>query len=72
MTQLADDPPHVQDAARAAVDTPPGIGTIASFWTEVPLPEASACNAPGKGGAQGLPPLRRKDADRRRRAEEPA
>ncbi|MEW1583532.1 hypothetical protein AB0407_36500 [Streptomyces microflavus] len=41
MTQLADDPPHVQDAARAAVDTPPGIGTIASFWTEVPLPEAS-------------------------------
>ncbi|WP_329467366.1 hypothetical protein [Streptomyces sp. NBC_01431] len=38
MAKLADDPPHVQAAAQAAVDGPDGIGTIASFWTEVPLP----------------------------------
>ncbi|MEV5687558.1 replication-relaxation family protein [Streptomyces sp. NPDC052164] len=50
--KLADDPPHVQAAARAAVDTPPGIGTIASYWTEVPLPATGTWNAPGKGGAQ--------------------
>ncbi|WP_333738532.1 hypothetical protein [Streptomyces sp. IBSBF 2806] len=42
MAKLAVDPPHVQ----AAVDRPDGISTIASYWTEVPLP------ATGKGGAQ--------------------
>ncbi|MFF2721358.1 replication-relaxation family protein [Streptomyces sp. NPDC058011] len=52
LARLADDPPHVQAAAQAAVDTPPGIGTIASFWTEVPLPATGTWNAPGKGGAQ--------------------
>lgn len=50
--KLADDPPHVRAAAQAAVDTPPGIGTIASYWTEVPLPATGTWNAPGKGGAQ--------------------
>ncbi|MFJ5657165.1 replication-relaxation family protein [Streptomyces microflavus] len=52
VAKLADDPPHVQAAAQAAVDGPPGIGTIASYWTEVPLPATGTWNAPGKGGAQ--------------------
>ncbi|MFJ3637602.1 replication-relaxation family protein [Streptomyces sp. NPDC090112] len=52
MAKLADDPPHVQAAAQAAVDSPDGIGTIASYWTEVPLPATGTWNAPGKGGAQ--------------------
>ncbi|MFD9289670.1 replication-relaxation family protein [Streptomyces sp. NPDC060030] len=52
LTRLADDPPHVRAAAQAAVDTPDGIGTIASFWTEVPLPATGTWNTPGKGGAQ--------------------
>ncbi|MCL7382226.1 replication-relaxation family protein [Streptomyces sp. 35G-GA-8] len=52
MAKLADDPPHVQSAAQAAVDGPDGIGTIASYWTEVPLPATGTWNAPGKGGAQ--------------------
>ncbi|MFJ3439363.1 replication-relaxation family protein [Streptomyces cyaneofuscatus] len=52
LAKLADDPPHVQAAAQAAVDTPPGIGTIGSYWTEVPLPATGTWNAPGKGGAQ--------------------
>ncbi|MEU4180921.1 replication-relaxation family protein [Streptomyces sp. NPDC026589] len=52
LAKLADDPPHVQAAVQAALDTPPGIGTIASYWTEVPLPATGTWNAPGKGGAQ--------------------
>ncbi|WP_245703800.1 hypothetical protein [Streptomyces lushanensis] len=52
MARLTDDPPHVQAAARAAVDGPDGIGTIASYWTEVPLPATGTWNTPGKGGAQ--------------------
>ncbi len=52
MAKLADDPPHVQAAAQAAVDSPSGIGTIASYWTDVPLPATGTWNAPGKGGAQ--------------------
>ncbi|MFJ1804458.1 replication-relaxation family protein [Streptomyces sp. NPDC088180] len=52
LARLVDDPPHVRAAAQAAVDTPSGIGTIASFWTEVPLPATGTWNAPGKGGAQ--------------------
>ncbi|MCX5078607.1 hypothetical protein OHA84_37120 [Streptomyces sp. NBC_00513] len=52
MAKLADDLPHVQAAAQAAVDSPDGIGTIASYWTEVPLPATGTWNAPGKGGAQ--------------------
>ncbi|MFI0990542.1 replication-relaxation family protein [Streptomyces exfoliatus] len=52
LARLAVDPPHVQAAAQAAVDGPDGIGTIASYWTEVPLPATGTWNAPGKGGAQ--------------------
>ncbi|MCX4799880.1 replication-relaxation family protein [Streptomyces sp. NBC_01242] len=52
MARLAVDPPHVQAAAQAAVDGPDGIGTIASYWTEVSLPATGTWNAPGKGGAQ--------------------
>ncbi|MER6601600.1 replication-relaxation family protein [Streptomyces parvus] len=52
LAKLADDPPHVQAAAQAAVDTPSGVGTIGSYWTEVPLPATGTWNAPGKGGAQ--------------------
>ncbi|MGW8065978.1 replication-relaxation family protein [Streptomyces ziwulingensis] len=52
MARLTVDPPHVQAAAQAAVDSPDGIGTIASYWTEVPLPATGTWNAPGKGGAQ--------------------
>ncbi|MFI1815191.1 hypothetical protein ACH414_33120 [Streptomyces sp. NPDC020422] len=58
---LAKDPAEVRVAAQAAVDGPVGTGTIASFWTEVPLPAAGTWNAPGKGGAQAgivLPPRR--------------
>ncbi|MFF5721263.1 replication-relaxation family protein [Streptomyces buecherae] len=52
IAKLADDPPHAQAAAQAAVDSPNGIGTIASYWTEVPLPATGTWNASGKGGAQ--------------------
>ncbi|MFF2864681.1 replication-relaxation family protein [Streptomyces rubiginosohelvolus] len=52
LAKLADDPPHIQAAAQAAVDGPSGIGTIGSYWTEVPLPATGTWNAPGKGGAQ--------------------
>lgn len=52
MARLVKDLPHVQVAAQAAIDSPDGIGTIASFWTEVSLPATGTWNAPGKGGAQ--------------------
>ncbi|MEV7282703.1 replication-relaxation family protein [Streptomyces sp. NPDC093111] len=52
MARLAKDSAEVRAAAQAAVDSPDGIGTIASFWTEVPLPATGTWNAPGKGGAQ--------------------
>lgn len=52
MSRLADDLPEVRVAAQADVDTPAGVGTIASYWTEVPLPATGTWNAPGKGGAQ--------------------
>ncbi|MEE1931189.1 replication-relaxation family protein [Streptomyces sp. TRM 70351] len=52
MARLTVDPLHVQAAAQAAVDGPRGVGTIASYWTEVPLPATGTWKAPGKGGAQ--------------------
>ncbi|MGI5485155.1 replication-relaxation family protein [Streptomyces lavendofoliae] len=52
MARLTVDPPHVQAAAQAAADGPRGVGTIASYWTEVSLPATGTWNAPGKGGAQ--------------------
>ncbi|WP_242569525.1 hypothetical protein [Streptomyces sp. NP-1717] len=48
MAKLTDDLPHV----RAAVDAPDGIGTIASYFTEIPLPATGTWNTPGRGGAQ--------------------
>ncbi|NEA46884.1 replication-relaxation family protein [Streptomyces sp. SID10815] len=48
MARLTVEPPHAQ----AAADGPDGIGTIASYWTEVSLPATGTWNAPGKGGAQ--------------------
>ncbi|WP_371095368.1 replication-relaxation family protein [Streptomyces sanglieri] len=50
--KLANDPAEVRATAQAAVDAPDGIGTIASYWTEAPLPATGTWNAPGKGGAQ--------------------
>ncbi|MFD3875876.1 replication-relaxation family protein [Streptomyces sp. NPDC058623] len=52
MAKRTDDPPEVRAAAQAAVDASAGVGTIASYWTEVPLPATGTWNAPGKGGAQ--------------------
>ncbi|MEK8141704.1 hypothetical protein NKH18_01010 [Streptomyces sp. M10(2022)] len=52
MARLADDLSEVRAAAQAVVDAPAGVGTIASYWTEVPLPATGTWNAPGKGGAQ--------------------
>ncbi|WP_405817390.1 hypothetical protein OG705_00130 [Streptomyces sp. NBC_00838] len=52
MAKLTDDLPHVRAAAQAAVDAPDGIGTIASYFTEIPLPATGTWNTPGRGGAQ--------------------
>ncbi|MEU9108872.1 replication-relaxation family protein [Streptomyces xanthophaeus] len=52
MAKLADDPADVRAAAQAVVDAPGGIGTIASYFTEVPLPATGNWNTAGKGGAQ--------------------
>ncbi|WP_406259455.1 replication-relaxation family protein [Actinacidiphila glaucinigra] len=49
---LAGEPPEALAAARAAVEAPDGLGTIASYATEVPLPATGTWNAPGRGGAQ--------------------
>ncbi|MEU2135228.1 replication-relaxation family protein [Streptomyces sp. NPDC018352] len=52
LARMTKDPDKVRAAAQAAIDAPAGIGTIASYWTEVPLPATGTWNAPGKGGAQ--------------------
>ncbi|MFJ5221088.1 replication-relaxation family protein [Streptomyces sp. NPDC088354] len=39
-------------AAWAAVDCPAGLGSLASYATEVPLPATGTWNAPGRGGTQ--------------------
>ncbi|MER7048348.1 replication-relaxation family protein [Streptomyces jumonjinensis] len=52
LTLLAGEPAEAVAAARAVVDAPPGIGTIGSYGTEIPLPATGTWNAPGKGGAQ--------------------
>lgn len=38
LSQLASEPADVRAAAQAAFDAPAGLGTIASYATEVPLP----------------------------------
>lgn len=47
LTLLAGEPPQALAEARAVVDGPAGIGTIASYATEVPLPATGTWNAPG-------------------------
>ncbi|MFD6181481.1 hypothetical protein [Streptomyces goshikiensis] len=49
---LTAEPAEAKAAAQAAVDAPAGVGTIASYATEVPLPATGTWGAPGKGGAQ--------------------
>ncbi|MYX68635.1 protein involved in plasmid replication-relaxation, partial [Streptomyces sp. KhCrAH-43] len=52
LAKLATDPPAVRAAAQAVVDAPGGVGSIGSYWTEVPLPVAGSWSTPGRGGAQ--------------------
>ncbi|MFE3905693.1 replication-relaxation family protein [Streptomyces sp. NPDC059153] len=52
LAQLVDEPAEVLAAAQAAVDAPDGLGTIASYATEVALPATGTWSNPGKGGAQ--------------------
>ncbi|MER6218512.1 hypothetical protein ABT213_31295 [Streptomyces sp. NPDC001674] len=49
---LIREPAEAKAAAKAAVDAPTGVGTIASYATKVPLPATGTGGAPGKGGAQ--------------------
>ncbi|MFI1018236.1 hypothetical protein [Streptomyces sp. NPDC020965] len=34
---LTGEPAEAVDAARAVAGAPPGVGTIGSYWTEIPL-----------------------------------
>ena len=52
LTLLAGEPADAVAAAQAVVDAPGGIGAIASYWTEVPLPATGTWSTPGRGGAQ--------------------
>ncbi|MFJ8856326.1 replication-relaxation family protein [Streptomyces sp. NPDC102437] len=52
LARMTEDPAEVRAAAQAAIDAPGGIGTIAQYWTEVPLPATGTWSTPGKGGAQ--------------------
>ncbi|MET9197064.1 replication-relaxation family protein [Streptomyces olivaceus] len=52
LAQLASEPADVRAAAQAAVGAPAGVGTIASYATEVALPATGTWSNPGKGGAQ--------------------
>lgn len=52
LTQLASESADVRAAAQAAFDAPAGLGTIASYATEVALPTTGTWANPGKGGAQ--------------------
>ncbi|MGW2248451.1 replication-relaxation family protein [Streptomyces hirsutus] len=52
LAQLDGEPADVLAAARAAVDVPAGLGTLASYATEVALPVTGTWSNPGKGSAQ--------------------
>ncbi|MFG3533219.1 replication-relaxation family protein [Streptomyces sp. NPDC047917] len=52
LARMTEDPAEVRAAAQAAIDAPGGIGMIAQYWTEVPLPATGTWSTPGKGGAQ--------------------
>ncbi|MER6075366.1 replication-relaxation family protein [Streptomyces sp. NPDC001817] len=49
---LEGEPADVLAAAQAAVDAPAGLGTLASYATEVALPATGTWSNPGRGGAQ--------------------
>lgn len=51
-TMLKVEPDEAVAAAKAAVEAPAGIGSIASFATEVPLPPTGTWTSAGKGGAR--------------------
>ncbi|MFJ9915104.1 replication-relaxation family protein [Actinacidiphila glaucinigra] len=52
LTRLTGEPPEALTAARAVVAAPGGIGSLASYATEVPLPATGSWNVPGRGGVQ--------------------
>ncbi|MGW2601215.1 replication-relaxation family protein [Streptomyces klenkii] len=52
LSLLAGEPAEALAAARAAVDAPDGIGTIASYATEVALPAKGTWKNPGLGSAR--------------------
>ncbi|MEU9190770.1 hypothetical protein AB0D14_40985 [Streptomyces sp. NPDC048484] len=52
LTELDSEPTDVLAAAQDAVDAPAGLGTIASYATEVPLPATGTWSNLGKGGAR--------------------
>ncbi|MFF9490231.1 replication-relaxation family protein [Streptomyces sp. NPDC014676] len=52
LSQLAGEPADVRAAAQAAFDAPDGLGTLASYATEVALPATGTWSNPSKGGAQ--------------------
>ncbi|MFF8611020.1 replication-relaxation family protein [Streptomyces sp. NPDC015346] len=52
LTQLAKEPADIRAAAQAAFDAPAGLGTIASYATEVALPATGTWSNPSKDGAQ--------------------
>ncbi|MFE2053905.1 replication-relaxation family protein [Streptomyces sp. NPDC059459] len=52
LSELAGEPADVFAAGQAAFDAPAGLGTIASYATEVALPATGTWANPGKGGAQ--------------------
>lgn len=49
---LDGEPAEALAAAQAAVDAPDGLGTLASYATEVALPGTGTWTNPGKGGVQ--------------------
>ncbi|WP_422132181.1 replication-relaxation family protein [Streptomyces misionensis] len=51
LARLKNEPAEALAAARAVAESPGGLGTIASYATEVPLPPTGTWTAPGKGGA---------------------
>ena len=52
LARLSGEPPEALAAAQLAAAGPAGMGTIASFATEVPLPSVGTWTTPGKGGVQ--------------------
>lgn len=49
---LSGEPADARASARAAVDAPDGIGAVASYTSEVPLPAAGTWSSPARGSAR--------------------